>query len=173
MISGFFSSLSLPSISRLPMLLSLVPGDPSRVVVPCDNSFRFNRLRRRFPHGRRNTTIMASAPITSAAANPMTIESMGVNANAARGRSMIKWSQKKNKENIEMRWVIYLWRKIRQRPSNASKSDAIDKRKQIRTKWKSKIPFCPWTKIHFIGSFLFGRRLLTNSHKNIWMEKYE
>lgn len=83
------------------MLLSLGPGEPSRVVVPCDNSFRLNRLRRRLPHGSRKTTIMASAPITSAAAKPMTIESIGVNANAARGRSTKTKIERKKKKKCE------------------------------------------------------------------------
>lgn len=88
MISGFFSSLSFPSSSRLPTLLSLGPGEPSPVVVPCDNSFRLKRFLRLPPHGNRNTTIMANAPITRAADKPITTESIGVNAIGARGRSV-------------------------------------------------------------------------------------
>lgn len=70
------------------MLLSLGPGEPSPVVVPCDNSLRLKRDRRRPPHGNRRTTIIANAPITIAADNPITTESIGVNAIGARGRSV-------------------------------------------------------------------------------------
>lgn len=95
-ISGFFSSLSLPSISRLPMLLSLGPGEPSPVVVPCDNSFRLNRLRRRPPQGIRITTIMANAPMTSAADRPITTDNIGVSVNGVRGRSVTKHKKHTN-----------------------------------------------------------------------------
>lgn len=86
-ISGFFSSLSLPSSSRLPILLSLGPGEPSAVVVPWDSSFRLKRFRRLPLQGNRNTTIIANAPITSAADKPITTDSMGVNTSGERGRS--------------------------------------------------------------------------------------
>lgn len=95
MMSGFFSSLSLPSSSRLPMLLSLGPGDPSPVVVPCDNSFRLKRLRRLPPQGNRNTTIIANAPMTRAADSPMTTDSIGVSAIGARGRSIEAFKEEK------------------------------------------------------------------------------
>lgn len=86
-MSGFFSSLSLPSSSLLPMLLSLGPGEPSPVVVPCDNSFRLKRFRRLPPHGNLSATIIANAPITIAADSPITTDSIGVSVIGARGRS--------------------------------------------------------------------------------------
>lgn len=117
-ISGFFSSLSFPSSSLLPILLSLGPGDPSPVVVPCDNSFRLKRLRRRPPHGNLNTTMMANAPITSAADSPITTESIGVKAIGARGRSVEKYKQSKC-EIIHIKWNKSKMKCCeRERPSN-------------------------------------------------------
>lgn len=88
MMSGFFSSLSLPSSSRLAILLSLGPGEPSPVVVPWDSSLRLNRLRRRCRHGSRSTATMSSAATNSAADKPMMTGSVGVKDSGLRGRSV-------------------------------------------------------------------------------------
>lgn len=90
MMSGFFSSLSLPSSSRLAILLSLGPGEPSPVVVPWDSSLRLNRLRRRCRHGSRSTATMSSAATNSAADRPMMTGSVGVKDSGLRGRSVVR-----------------------------------------------------------------------------------
>lgn len=95
MISGFFSSLSFPSSSRLAILLSLGPGDPSPVVVPCDSSLRLNRFRRRSRHGSRSTIIISSVVTKNAADKPIITGSVGVNGSGLLGRSVLHKSCEK------------------------------------------------------------------------------
>lgn len=94
MMSGFFSSLSLPSSSRLAILLSLGPGEPSPVVVPWDSSLRLNRFRLRCRHGSRSTITISNAATKNATDKPIMTGSVGVNGSGLRGRST--WAKQAN-----------------------------------------------------------------------------
>lgn len=100
--SGFFSSLSLPSISLLVALLSLGPGEAARTVVPCARTKSFRLLR---PHAHRRINTIVQLPITNKMAKPMANEKYGVNwISGERGCSTVK-EEETEKHMCKMKWV--------------------------------------------------------------------
>lgn len=81
--SGFFSSLSLPSYSRLPTLLMLGPGDATLTVVLWWTSFLLFLL----PQTIRTINITTQLLIKIAPPMPMAIEIKGLSEKLERGRS--------------------------------------------------------------------------------------
>lgn len=90
MMSGFFSSLSFPSTSLLPLLLSLGPGEPSLdpLLFSEFGSFLLRRHARfALEHGILSATITANTATIPANANPIVKESAGESKKAVCGFS--------------------------------------------------------------------------------------
>lgn len=88
-MSGFFSSLSFPSTSLLPLLLSLGPGDPSLDPFSEFPSFRRRwQARRALEHGIRRANTTAKTAIIQAKARPIVKETAGERRKAVCGFSV-------------------------------------------------------------------------------------
>lgn len=88
-MSGFFSSLSLPSSSLLPKLFRLGPGEPlsrataAAAAAACAAARAAAALRRLRPvlQGNQYASTATSTPIRMAASRPMSTDRNGVSAN--------------------------------------------------------------------------------------------
>lgn len=105
--SGFFSSLSLPSYSRLPTLLILGPGEATLTVVLWWTSFLLFLL----PQTTRTINITTQLPIKIAPPMPMAIEIKGLSEKLERGRSTtLKFKTKLNEIKLKKKkisWVLF------------------------------------------------------------------